>query len=75
MEAPPATMRERMENPALIIPEAMEPIQSMHGAAHKGGVPPAILAKELAALLLMIAVTNVCNRLNVATGQVAGAWG
>jgi alkylhydroperoxidase family enzyme len=30
--------------------------------------------KGLAALLLMIAVTNVFNRLNVATRQVAGAW-
>jgi hypothetical protein len=29
----------------------------------------------LAALLLMIATTNVFNRLNVATRQVAGAWG
>jgi AhpD family alkylhydroperoxidase len=31
--------------------------------------------KGLAALLLWIAVTNVFNRLNVATRQVAGAWG
>jgi AhpD family alkylhydroperoxidase len=31
--------------------------------------------KGLAALLLMIAVTNVFNRLNVATRQVAGSWG
>jgi AhpD family alkylhydroperoxidase len=29
----------------------------------------------LAALILMIATTNVFNRLNVTTGQVAGAWG
>ena len=29
----------------------------------------------LAALLLSIATTNVFNRLNVPTGQVAGAWG
>jgi AhpD family alkylhydroperoxidase len=29
----------------------------------------------LAALLLTIATTNVFNRLNVATRQVAGAWG
>ena len=29
---------------------------------------------ELAALLLMIAITNVWNRLNVATRQVAGEW-
>ena len=31
--------------------------------------------RGLAALLLMIAVTNVFNRLNVSTRQVAGAWG
>jgi len=31
--------------------------------------------RGLAALLLMIATTNVFNRLNVATRQVAGAWG
>jgi AhpD family alkylhydroperoxidase len=29
----------------------------------------------LAALILMIATTNVFNRLNVSTRQVAGAWG
>jgi AhpD family alkylhydroperoxidase len=29
----------------------------------------------LAALLLWIATTNLFNRLNVTTGQVAGAWG
>lgn len=29
----------------------------------------------LAGLLLSIATTNVFNRLNVATTQVAGAWG
>jgi alkylhydroperoxidase family enzyme len=31
--------------------------------------------RGLAALILMIATTNVYNRLNVATRQVAGAWG
>jgi AhpD family alkylhydroperoxidase len=31
--------------------------------------------KALAALILMIATTNVFNRLNVSTRQVAGAWG
>ncbi len=30
---------------------------------------------ELSALLLSIATTNVFNRLNVSTRQVAGAWG
>jgi len=31
--------------------------------------------KGLAALVLMIAVTNLFNRLNATTKQVAGAWG
>jgi AhpD family alkylhydroperoxidase len=31
--------------------------------------------RALAALILAISTTNVFNRLNVATGQVAGAWG
>jgi alkylhydroperoxidase family enzyme len=31
--------------------------------------------KELASLLLMIATTNVYNRLNVSTKQTAGSWG
>ena len=31
--------------------------------------------RGLAALLLMIATTNVFNRLNVPTRQVAGSWG
>jgi AhpD family alkylhydroperoxidase len=31
--------------------------------------------QELAALLLMICITNVFNRVNVATRQPAGSWG
>jgi len=31
--------------------------------------------KQLAAIILMIAVTNMFNRLNATTRQVAGAWG
>ena len=31
--------------------------------------------KGLAAIILMIAVTNMFNRLNATTRQVAGAWG
>ncbi|HEU5237827.1 MAG TPA: carboxymuconolactone decarboxylase family protein [Pyrinomonadaceae bacterium] len=151
-------MQTRMKNPAIIIPEAMEPIQALHAATQKGGVPEATLAlvhlrasqingcsacvdggarqakksgetderlfavaawrdapyftdaeraalalteavtrladrtdpvpdeiwneasrhyddRALAALLLSIATTNVFNRLNVSTRQVAGAWG
>lgn len=150
-------LQQRMPNPAVVIPEAMKPIQAIYGAAGLGGlsagtlhlvhlrasqlngcstcvesgslaakrdgeseerlfavaawrdsprfsdseraalalteavtrlsdrpdpVPDEVWAqaaehydeKGLAALLLMIAVTNVFNRLNVATRQVAGAW-
>jgi len=31
--------------------------------------------KQLAAIILMISVTNMFNRLNATTRQVAGAWG
>jgi len=31
--------------------------------------------KQLAAIVLMIAVTNLFNRLNATTRQIAGAWG
>jgi alkylhydroperoxidase family enzyme len=31
--------------------------------------------KQLAAIVFMIAVTNLFNRLNATTRQVAGAWG
>jgi AhpD family alkylhydroperoxidase len=151
-------MQERMKNPAMINPEAMQAIQALIKATHKGGVPPQTLAlihlrasqingcsscvqssaaqarkagesedrlatvaawrdapyftdperaalalteavtrladrpdpvpdevwdaaarhydeNGLSALLLSIATTNVFNRLNIPTRQVAGAWG
>lgn len=151
-------MQARMKNPAMVIPDAMQPIQALHAAAARGGVSQATLdlvhlrasqingcswcvdsgsrsAKKagetderlfavaawrdvplfsdaeraalalaeavtrlsesedpvpdeiwgeaarhydqqgLAALVLAIATTNVFNRLNVATRQVAGSWG
>src|SRR5258708_17648082 len=151
-------MHARMKNPAMIIPDAMLPIQSLHAATEKGGVPSTTLdlvhlrasqvngcsscvdsgsrkaskagetderlfavsawresphftgaeraalalaeavtrlsdrpdpapddiwdeaarhydERGLAALLLMIATTNVFNRLNVATRQAAGVDG
>lgn len=150
-------MQQRMNNPAVTIPEAMQAIQALTGAAHQGGAPEATLAlvhlrasqingcsfcvqsgtaharkagetddrlatvaawrdapyfsdaeraalalteavtrladrpdpvpdaiwdeaarhydeHALAGLLLWIATTNVYNRLNVPTRQVAGAW-
>ena len=151
-------MQARMKNPAMVLPDAMRPIQALYGATSKGGVPQATLdlvhlrvsqfngcsacvsggalsAKKagetderlfavaawreapyftdaeraalalteaatrladradpvpdeiwdeaadhydergLAALILMIGVTNLFNRLNTTTRQVAGAWG
>jgi AhpD family alkylhydroperoxidase len=151
-------MHERMKNPAVIISDAMRPIQELAASAHGKGVPEETLAlvhlrasqingcsacvqagtagarkagesqdridtvaawrdapyftdaeraalalaeavtrladrpdpvpnqiwdeaarhydeKGLAALLLWIATTNVFNRLNIPTRQVAGAWG
>jgi AhpD family alkylhydroperoxidase len=151
-------MQERMKNPAVIISDAMRPIQALAASAHGKGVPEETLAlvhlrasqingcsacvqagtagarkagesqdridtvaawrdapyftdaeraalalaeavtrladrpdpvpnqiwdeaarhydeKGLAALLLWIATTNVFNRLNIPTRQVAGAWG
>ena len=151
-------MQARMKNPAMVLPEAMQPIQALHKAISRGGVPQATLelvhlrvsqvngcsacvdgaariAKKggetderlfavaawreapyftdderaalalaeaatrladradpvpdeiwdeaadhydergLAALILMIGMTNLFNRLNATTRQVAGAWG
>jgi len=151
-------MQARMKNPAMILPDAMAPIQALLKATNEGGVPPATLelvhlrvsqvngcsacvdagarnAKKagetderlfavaawreapyftdaeraalalaeaatrladrpdpvpdeiwdqaaahydergLAALILMIGVTNLFNRVNATTRQVAGAWG
>jgi hypothetical protein len=79
------TMQERMKNPAMIIPEAMQPIQALAASSHNKGVPEEALALvhlrasqirgRTPALLLSIATTNVFNRLNIPTRQVAGAWG
>jgi AhpD family alkylhydroperoxidase len=37
------TLRPRMKNPAVIIPEAMPAIQALHAAAQQGGVPATTL--------------------------------
>ena len=151
-------MQARMKNPAMVLPDVMQPVQALNEAISKGGVPQATLelihlrvsqvngcsacvdsgarsAKKagetderlfavaawreapyftdderaalalaeaatrladradpvpdeiwdeaadhydergLAALILMIGVTNLFNRLNATTRQVAGAWG
>ena len=150
-------MQARMRNPAMVLPDAMQPIQQIFKTVHQGGVAPEILElvhlrvsqvngcsacvdagiktmrklgesderiglvaawreapyysdaeraalelaeaatrladrsdpvpdpvwdaaadhfdeKQLAALILMVAVTNLFNRLNAATRQIAGAW-
>jgi hypothetical protein len=36
-------MQARMKNPAMIIPEAMQPIQGLMAATQKGGVEPRTL--------------------------------
>jgi AhpD family alkylhydroperoxidase len=151
-------MEARMQNPAVVLSDAMQPIQAIFKAAHKGGVPEATLElvhlrvsqingcspcvdagvktlaklgesaeriglaaawreapyftdaeraalalaeastrmadnpdpvsdaiwdeaavhfdeKGLAAIVLVIGVTNLFNRLNGTTRQIAGAWG
>ena len=151
-------MQARMKNPAMVLPDVMQPVQALNEAISKGGVPQATLelihlrvsqvngcsacvdggvcsAKKagetderlfavaawreapyftdaeraalalaeaatrladradpvpdeiwdeaadhydergLAALILMIGMTNLFNRLNATTRQVAGAWG
>ena len=40
-------MAERMKNPAMIIPEAMEAIQAFQKATYKGGVSPRTNAVQL----------------------------
>jgi alkylhydroperoxidase family enzyme len=37
-------MQARMNNPAMVLPDAMRPIQALNAAAEKGGVPPGTLA-------------------------------
>lgn len=151
-------MQSRMRNPAMVLPDAMRPIQEIFKAVHSGGVPGQTLElvhlrvsqingcgacvdggtktargagvsderlatvaawrdtpyfsdeeraalalaeaatrqadrpdavgddiwdaaatyfdeKQLAAIILMIGVTNMFNRLNATTRQIAGAWG
>ncbi|WP_436775301.1 carboxymuconolactone decarboxylase family protein [Yinghuangia sp. YIM S09857] len=151
-------MQSRMQNPAMVLSGAMQPIQDIFKAAHSGGVPGQTLElvhlrvsqingcsacvdggaktarkagvsderlatvaawretpyfsdeeraalalaeaatrladrpdpvgddiwdaaatyfdeKQLAAIILMIGVTNMFNRLNATTRQIAGAWG
>jgi hypothetical protein len=77
------TIQPRMKNPAMIILDAMPPIQAQavtRLSDRPDPVPDEIwneVARHydepaLAALILAIAVTNVFNRLNVTTRQVAG---
>ena len=51
------SMQARMKNPALIIPEAMQPIQDLIAAARKGGVP----SRTLELVHLRISQINGCG--------------
>ncbi len=50
-------MQARMKNPAMVIQEAMQPIQALWAAADKGGVP----AATLALIHLRISQINGCS--------------
>jgi len=50
-------MEPRMQNPAIIIPDAMQPIQALYLATQKGGVP----AKTLALVHLRASQINGCS--------------
>jgi AhpD family alkylhydroperoxidase len=58
------TLTARMPNPAVIIPEAMKPIQDLYGSVSGGGVPPATL--EL--VHLRVSQVNGCS------ACVDGGW-
>ena len=38
------TMQPRMKNPAMVIPDALQPLQALHAATQKGGVPARVIA-------------------------------
>ena len=44
MEAATVALRERMQTPAVVIPEAMKPIEALYAAAGRGGVAQPTLA-------------------------------
>lgn len=50
-------MEARMKNPAIVIPEAMEPIKALLAATHQGGVAP----KTLALVHLRASQINGCS--------------
>jgi len=50
-------MQARMKNPAMILPDAMAPIQALLKATNEGGVPPATL--EL--VHLRVSQVNGCS--------------
>jgi AhpD family alkylhydroperoxidase len=58
------TLTARMPNPAMVIPEAMKPIQALFGSVSRGGVPQATLD------LVHLRVSQV----NGCSPCVAGGW-
>jgi AhpD family alkylhydroperoxidase len=51
------TIHARIKNPAMIIPDTMEPIKALYAATYKGGVPP----KTLALVHLRASQINGCS--------------
>jgi|SRR5579875_2621035 len=51
------TVQARMKNPAIIIPDAMQPIQALYAASFKGGVPP----RTIALVHLRVSQINGCS--------------
>lgn len=60
-------MQARMNNPAMIVPEAMRALQALAKATEKGGVP----SRTRDLVTLRASQINGWNRLNVSTKQVA----
>lgn len=50
-------MQARLKNPAMLIPDAMQPVQALFAATQKGGVPP----KTLALVHLRASQINGCS--------------
>jgi alkylhydroperoxidase family enzyme len=50
-------MQARMKNPAMILPDAMQALQTLQSATEKGGVP----SKTLSRLHLRTSQINGCN--------------
>jgi hypothetical protein len=57
----------RMNNPAVLLPDAMKALWALKSSTENGGIPATTL-------IVAIANINVWNRLNVAVRQPVGEW-